>query len=92
MQDHDARLDAVVPWSGHCHCTHSARVFVLLDPVIQVLIDMSRTPVSQGRGAATAGSRESVSFGSGCETAGVVIGATYAALRCVRWRSLLEVR
>ena len=27
-----------------------------------------------------------------CEMAGVVRGATYAALRCVRWRSLLEVR
>ena len=49
-------------------------------------------PRFPGAGRATAGSRESVSFGSGCETAGVVIGATYAALRCVRWRSLLEVR
>ena len=32
MQDQDARLNSVIFWRGHGHCTHSARLVVLLDP------------------------------------------------------------
>ena len=52
---------------------------------------MSRTAVSQGSSAATAGCRGSDSFEVGSEVAVGVSGATYAALRCVRWRALWKL-
>ena len=38
MQDQDARLNALIFWRGHGHCTHSACLFVFLDPAAHMLV------------------------------------------------------